>query len=75
MASNAGTGTMRGTPNRGQPRGGVPSFANSPASNIPRPAFESHPTSASTVQSEAAGSSMSASRQKQSKRDEVSGLS
>lgn len=63
MASS--TGTMRGTPknNRGQ----LPAFNNSPAaSNIPRPAFETHAS-----QSEAGGSTMSASRQKQTKRDEV----
>lgn len=68
MAST--TGTMRGTPNRGQSgqgRGTVPAFTNSPASNIPRPAFESH---ASTT-SDAGGSTMSASRQRQSNRDEV----
>jgi hypothetical protein len=63
----ASSGTMRGTPNRGQGRGNLPVFNNSPASNIPRPAFESTPTS----HSEAGGSTMSASRQKQSKRDEV----
>ena len=57
------TGTYRGTP---KGRGQVP-FSNSP-SNIPRPALESHP---STAQSDA-GSGISASRQKQSKRDEVS---
>jgi hypothetical protein len=59
---------MRGTPNRGQGRGTVPAFSNSPASSIPRPALESH---ASATQSDAGGSTMSASRQKQSKRDEV----
>lgn len=58
------SGTMRGTPQR---RGGVP-FENSP-SNIPRPKLESTP---SGVQSEMSGTStLSASRQKQSKRDEV----
>ncbi|KAM3566834.1 hypothetical protein ARSEF4850_000139 [Beauveria asiatica] len=55
--------TMRGTPNRNQGRGNIP-FANSPAaSGIPRPAGESQPSEA--------GSSVSASRQKQSKRDEA----
>jgi hypothetical protein len=65
----ASSGTMRGTPNRGQGRGGIPGFTNSPAasSNIPRPAHE-HSTPSN--QSEA-GSTMSASRAKQSKRDEV----
>jgi hypothetical protein len=60
---------MRGTPNRGQGRGQLPAFSNSPASNIPRPAMETHASSAG--QSEAGGSTMSASRAKQSKRDEV----
>lgn len=60
----ASSGTMRGTPKNG--RGQMPAFTNSPASNIPRPAFETH-----APQSEAGGSTMSASRQKQSKRDEV----
>ncbi|KAG0647398.1 Meiotically up-regulated 70 [Hyphodiscus hymeniophilus] len=67
MASN--TGTMRGTPNRGQGRGGMPAFTNSPASNIPRPALETH--GSTSVQSDAGGSTMSASRQKQSKKDEA----
>jgi len=58
---------MRGTPNRNQARGTVPAFTNSPASNIPRPALEH----TATTQSEAGGSTMSASRQKQTKRDEV----
>jgi hypothetical protein len=65
LPAMASSGTMRGTP---KGRGTVPAFSNSPASNIPRPAFESHP---SASQSEAGGSTMSASRQKQSKRDEV----
>jgi hypothetical protein len=60
---------MRGTPNRGLSRGGVPAFTNSPASNIPRPALEAHNSSA--IASDAGGSTMSASRAKQSKRDEV----
>jgi hypothetical protein len=64
------TGTFRGTPGRGQGRGAMPTFSNSPStSSIPRPAIESH--SSSTPQSDAGGSTMSASRQKQSKRDEV----
>ncbi|KAH8592317.1 hypothetical protein B0O99DRAFT_597363 [Bisporella sp. PMI_857] len=68
----ASSGTMRGTPNRGQGRGQLPAFTNSPASsNIPRPAFETHASSASGLQSETGGSTMSASRQKQSKRDEA----
>ncbi|OAA73612.1 mitochondrial ribosomal protein subunit S4 [Cordyceps fumosorosea ARSEF 2679] len=57
--------TMRGTPNRNQGRGNIP-FANSPAaSGIPRPA------AAAESQPSEAGSSVSASRQKQSKRDEA----
>ncbi|KAG9236046.1 hypothetical protein BJ875DRAFT_533784 [Amylocarpus encephaloides] len=69
MASTAGT--MRGTPNRGQGRGAMPAFNNSPASNIPRPALDAHTHGSSIAQSEAAGSTLSASRQKQSKRDEA----
>lgn len=54
--------TLRGTPNRDR-RGGIP-FQNSPAgSNIPRPVNEEKPSEI--------GSTVSASRQKQSKRDEV----
>ena len=60
-------GTYRATPNRGQGRGQVPVFENSP-SNIPRPKLETQP---STMQSEGGVSTLSASRQKQSKRDEV----
>lgn len=69
---SAAGGTFRGTPNRGQNRAQVPTFENSP-SNIPRPKLESHASSA--MQSESAISTLSASRQKQSKRDEVFGLS
>lgn len=55
--------TMRGTPTRNQGRGNIP-FASSPAtSGIPRPAGEPQPSEA--------GSAVSASRQKQTKRDEV----
>lgn len=61
-------GTYRGTPNRGQGRGQVPTFESSP-SNIPRPKLES--LASSTMQSECGTSTLSASRQKQSKRDEV----
>jgi hypothetical protein len=57
------TGTLRGTPkNRGQVN-----YANSPASGIPRPALEQHAS-----QSDAGTSTLSASRAKMSKRDEVS---
>lgn len=56
-------GTFRGTP---QKRGQLP-FENSPSS-IPRPKAETH----SSHPSEMSGTStLSASRQKQSKRDEV----
>ncbi|KXX77106.1 Meiotically up-regulated gene 70 protein [Madurella mycetomatis] len=59
-------GTFRGTPSRAQGRGGIP-FANSPAgSGIPRPVLEN----TQGASSEAGISSVSASRQKQSKRDE-----
>jgi hypothetical protein len=64
----ASSGTFRGTPGRGQGRGNIPTFTNSPSA-IPRPTLETH--GSSTSQSEAGGSTMSASRQKQSKRDEV----
>ncbi|KAF2666655.1 CBS-domain-containing protein [Microthyrium microscopicum] len=57
------TGTFRGTPkSRGQA-----AFANSP-SHIPRPAIETHQ---STAPSETGHSTISASRQKQTKRDEA----
>lgn len=69
---SAAGGTFRGTPNRGQIRAQVPTFESSP-SNIPRPKLESHASSA--MQSESATSTLSASRQKQSKRDEVIGIS
>ncbi|KAL5353948.1 hypothetical protein ACLOAV_000033 [Pseudogymnoascus australis] len=64
------TGTMRGTPSRsGAARGAMPQFTNSPSSSgIPRP-LDNH--GSSTLQSEAGGSSVSTSRQKQSKRDEA----
>ncbi|KAL8683047.1 MAG: hypothetical protein Q9186_000957 [Xanthomendoza sp. 1 TL-2023] len=65
---SAAGGTFRGTPGRGQGRGQVPIFENSP-SNIPRPKLES--VASSTMQSESGTSTMSASRQKQSKRDEA----
>ncbi|GAP84983.2 putative ribosomal protein subunit S4 [Rosellinia necatrix] len=64
---------MRGTPNRGQGRGGTPFGTSSPTtSNIPRPALESHsqPSHSQPAPSEVA-SGVSASRQKQSKRDEA----
>ncbi|GAW13354.1 hypothetical protein ANO14919_027370 [Xylariales sp. No.14919] len=67
------SGTMRGTPNRGQGRGNIPLGASSPVgSNIPRPTLESHSHSShgQPAPSETA-SGVSASRQKQSKRDEA----
>ncbi|KAI1120972.1 hypothetical protein F5Y10DRAFT_257326 [Nemania abortiva] len=67
------SGTVRGTPNRGQGRGTIPFGSSSPgASGIPRPALESHSHSSHSqpAPSETA-SGVSASRQKQSKRDEA----
>lgn len=64
----AAGGTFRGTPGRSQGRGQVPQFESS-SSNIPRPKLESQVSSA--MQSESGLSTLSASRQKQSKRDEV----
>ncbi|KAI8633549.1 hypothetical protein F5Y19DRAFT_461913 [Xylariaceae sp. FL1651] len=64
---------MRGTPNRGQGRGTLPFGASSPvSSNIPRPTLENHQHSSHSqpAPSETA-SGVSASRQKQSKRDEA----
>ncbi|KAI0202111.1 hypothetical protein F4808DRAFT_449836 [Astrocystis sublimbata] len=66
------SGTMRGTPSRGQGRGTTPFGSSSPgaASGIPRPALENHQSHNQPAPSEAA-SGVSASRQKQSKRDEA----
>ncbi|KAI1207672.1 CBS and PB1 domain-containing protein [Annulohypoxylon truncatum] len=67
------SGTMRGTPSRNQNRGGRDPFggAASPAnSNIPRPVLDGHGHSHQPSPSDAA-SGISASRQKQSKRDEA----
>ena len=67
---SAAGGTFRGTPSRGgHGRGQVPSFENNSPSNIPRPKLENHASSA--LQSESGTSTLSASRQKQAKRDEV----
>lgn len=67
--------TMRGTPNRGPERGRIPTFnSNSPApgSNIPRPVLDTQRESHATNSEVGGSSTVSASRQKQSKRDEVS---
>ncbi|KAF2964161.1 hypothetical protein GQX73_g9412 [Xylaria multiplex] len=63
---------MRGTPQRGQGRGAIPFGSSSPvASNIPRPTLESHSHSShSQPPPSETASGVSASRQKQSKRDE-----
>ncbi|KAI2775237.1 CBS-domain-containing protein [Daldinia loculata] len=63
------SGTMRGTPSRGGNRTPAPTFGpGSPAnSNIPRPVNEGHPHPAPSE----VASGVSASRQKQSKRDEA----
>ena len=64
------SGTYRGTPGRGHGRGQLPGFENSPSAiPVPRPKLETQPSS--NMPSEAGTSTMSASRQKQSKRDEV----
>ncbi|KAL5910890.1 hypothetical protein ACKVV7_009489 [Pyricularia oryzae] len=71
--------TFRGTPGRAQGRGAIPNFPSSPAaaagssSSIPRPVLEQTMSSHNTQPpaSEAGGSTMSASRQKQTKRDEA----
>ncbi|KAI0160217.1 hypothetical protein GGR57DRAFT_456723 [Xylariaceae sp. FL1272] len=66
------SGTMRGTPNRNQGRGGIPFNPSSPmASNIPRPSIETHQSHTSQPAPSEAASCVSASRQKQSKRDEA----
>ncbi|KAF3357283.1 hypothetical protein VdG1_05861 [Verticillium dahliae VDG1] len=73
--------TLRGTPNRGQSRPGIP-FANSPgpgsSSSIPRPVLETHPSTTASDSGAAPGggaagaaSAVSASRQKQIKRDDA----
>ncbi|KAG7114138.1 Meiotically up-regulated gene 70 protein like [Verticillium longisporum] len=73
--------TLRGTPNRGQSRPGIP-FATSPgpgsSSSIPRPVLETHPSTTASDSGAApaggaagAASAVSASRQKQIKRDDA----
>ncbi|KAI1822576.1 hypothetical protein F4861DRAFT_532162 [Xylaria intraflava] len=65
------SGTVRGTPNRGQGRGSNSFGPSSPgASGIPRPTMETHPSHSQPAPSDAV-SGVSASRQKQSKRDEA----
>ncbi|KAF2685497.1 CBS-domain-containing protein [Lentithecium fluviatile CBS 122367] len=59
------TGTFRGTPKNRNNAQAQAQFVNSPSA-IPRPAFETHAS-----QSDAGTSTMSASRQKMSKRDEA----
>lgn len=69
---SSAAGTFRGTPNRGVGRSQLPAFENSPSAiPLPRPKPETH---GSSLQSDAGGSTMSASRAKQSKRDEVMAL-
>ena len=70
MSTNPGP--ARNTPSRASNRGGMQYTPNPSASSsaIPRPVLESNHVSHSTGGSEV-GASMSASRQKQSKRDEV----
>ncbi|KAI0194273.1 hypothetical protein EV127DRAFT_459656 [Xylaria flabelliformis] len=68
------SGTMRGTPTRGQGRGTVPlGNSSSPGtSNIPRPTLENHGHSSHNQPAPSdTASGISASRQKQSKRDEA----
>jgi hypothetical protein len=69
---SANPGTLRGTPNRTQARPAIPftssPSATAPASAIPRPVLETIATSSSDA---GASSSLSASRAKQTKRDEV----
>lgn len=82
--------TMRGTPSRGADRGRIPTFNHSPApgagagpgassgSGIPRPVLGGgdfgHKESYATNSEIGGASTVSTSRQKQSKRDEVSSL-
>ena len=71
ITNKMSTGTFRSTPtNRGQGRGQLPNFESSPSNiPVPRPKLETHGNS--TIGSEAGTSTLSASRAKQSKRDEV----
>jgi hypothetical protein len=65
----SGTGTFRGTPTRGGERRPLPQFSNSPSS-IPVPTGSSNAGSAAPSSNADTGT-LSASRQKQTKRDEV----
>lgn len=67
-ATMSHTGTLRGTPKSRSAAGQTGTFSGSP-SHIPRPALETHANQVSA--SDAGTSTLSASRQKQSKRDEV----
>ncbi|KIW00937.1 uncharacterized protein PV09_07677 [Verruconis gallopava] len=62
------TGTLRGTPKSRAGASQTGTFSNSP-SHIPRPALDTH--ASQTSASDAGTSTLSASRQKQSKRDEA----
>ncbi|KAI1409244.1 hypothetical protein F5Y13DRAFT_182142 [Hypoxylon sp. FL1857] len=66
------SGTMRGTPSRGsnRPANQFPPASSPANSNIPRPVLDTHGHSHQPTPSDAA-SGISASRQKQSKRDEA----
>ncbi|KAH9993275.1 CBS and PB1 domain-containing protein [Xylariaceae sp. FL0662B] len=71
--SGTASGTMRNTPSRSQGRGAAPvNTGTSPSSNIPRPVLDTHNHSnhSQPAPSEVA-SGVSASRQKQTKRDEA----
>lgn len=60
------TGTARGASSRNSGRSSIPSFTNTPASSIPRSV-----DTRSAVESDAGGSALSSSRQKQGKKDEA----
>ncbi|KAJ4291345.1 hypothetical protein N0V88_006353 [Collariella sp. IMI 366227] len=64
---SANPGTVRGGPNRTQGRGAIPFQNPATPSGIPRPVLET----TATASSDAGVSSVSASRQKQTKRDEA----
>lgn len=69
-AMSTTSGTFRGTPSRGGGRGQIPSFETSSSpSAIPRPRLGDHVPSG--LSNETGSSTLSASRAKQNKRDEV----